>query len=323
MNCCSPGGQGRSAGASAPARVQAPTAAAPNGAVPPHDDVMLTGGIFRMGDSFGEGYAEDGEWPVHEVSLEPFRVDATAVTNQQWAAFVEATGYKSESELYGFSAVFHLAVQAGPGDILNSAAGTPWWLSVRGADWAHPAGPGSSWKDIPDHPVTQVSWHDAQAYCRWAGRRLPTEAEWEFAARGGREGQRFPWGNDLLGQSDNGDPAHRCNIWQGTFPVTNTREDGYLTTAAVRSFPPNGYGLYEVSGNVWEWCQDWFHPGYYRNSPKQDPKGPVSGAGRVMRGGSYLCHHSYCNRYRVAARTLNTPDSASGNIGFRTVAKND
>jgi formylglycine-generating enzyme required for sulfatase activity len=282
--------------------------------------VALEGGTFRMGDGFGEGYPADGEWPVHEVALGPFRIDATAVTNEQWAAFVDATGYRSESELYGFSAVFHLAVQAAPGDILNSAAGTPWWLSVRGADWAHPAGPGSSWQDIPGHPVTQVSWNDAQAYCRWAGRRLPTEAEWEFAARGGLGGKRYPWGDELLGRSDGGAPVHRCNIWQGTFPVVNTGDDGYATTAPVRAFPPNGFGLYEVSGNVWEWCQDWFRPDYYRNSPRQDPQGPAFGAGRVMRGGSYLCHHSYCNRYRVAARSSNTADSASGNIGFRTVA---
>lgn len=285
-----------------------------------HDEVALDGGTFAMGDSFGEGYPDDGEVPVHDVTLDPFRIDAAAVTNEQWAAFAGATGYASESERYGFSAVFHLFVRARPGDILNPAAGVPWWLSVQGASWAHPCGPGSRWQDIPGHPVTQISWNDAQAYCAWAGRRLPTEAEFEYAARGGLDGARYAWGNDLLGQAPDGTPVHHCNIWQGTFPTENTGDDGYLGTAPVRSFPPNGFGLYEVGGNVWEWCSDWFLPKYYRNSPASNPPGPTIGRGRVMRGGSYLCHESYCNRYRVAARSSNTPDSASGNCGFRTVA---
>lgn len=268
-----------------------------------------------MGDHFAEGYEYDGEVPVHPVELDAFRIDVTTVTNAQFAAFVDATGYRTESEAFGFSAVFHLATRAAPADIEGAATGTPWWHVVRGADWAHPAGPRSSWQDIPDHPVVQVSWNDAVAYCRWAGRRLPTEAEWEYAARGGLTGQRYPWGNDLQP-----DGEHRCNIWQGEFPVRNTMDDGYLTTAPARHFPSNEYGLYQTSGNVWEWCADWFLPKYYRNSPPTNPQGPKVGRGRVMRGGSHLCHESYCNRYRVAARSANTPDSASGNIGFRTVA---
>lgn len=279
-----------------------------------HRDLGLPGGRFMMGDGFGEGYPGDGETPVHEVRMDPFRMDATTVTNGMFAVFVNETGYRTEAELYGTSAVFHLLVQSPPGDILGVAAGAPWWLNVRGADWAHPTGSLSNWQDIVDHPVVHVSHNDALAYCGWAGRRLPTEAQWEYAARGGLEGMRYAWGNDLTP-----DGEHRCNIWQGTFPKTNTRDDGHLGTAPVKSFPPNDYGLYEMAGNVWEWCSDWFLPKYYRNSPNDNPQGPTIGAGRVMRGGSYLCHESYCNRYRVAARTANTPESSSGNCGFRTI----
>ena len=280
-----------------------------------HEDVVVPAGSFLMGDAFGEGYPGDGETPVHEVALEGFRIDATTVTNQMFAAFVDATGYRTEAEQYGSSAVVHLLVQAPGEDVLGPAAGAPWWLNVRGADWAHPAGAASSWTERADHPVVHVSWHDAQAYCAWAGRRLPTEAEWEYAARGGLPGKRYAWGDELTPGGQ-----HRCNKWQGTFPTHNTEEDGYLGTAPVKTFPANGYGLHEVAGNVWEWCSDWFLPKYYRTSPKDNPQGPTIGAGRVMRGGSYLCHESYCNRYRVAARTSNTPESSSGNCGFRTVA---
>ena len=157
-----------------------------------------------------------------------------------------------------------------------------------------------------------VSWYDAQAYAAWAGKRLPSEAEWEHAARGGLAGKRFAWGDELT-------PRGRwmCNIWQGEFPTHNTEEDGWLTTAPVKSFVPNGYGLSNTAGNVWEWCADWFESGYYAQSPATDPQGPETGEQRVMRGGSYLCHHSYCHRYRVAARSSNTPESTSGNTGFR------
>lgn len=280
-----------------------------------HEDVPVPDGKFLMGDAFNEGYAANGETPVHEVKMDSFRIDTTAVTNRQFAAFVEATGYRTEAEMYGSSAVFHLLLQAPTKDVLGAAAGAVWWLNVRGADWAHPAGARSFWAESADHPVVHVSHSDALAYCAWAQRRLPTEAEWEYAARGGLQGKRYAWGNELRPGGE-----HQCNIWQGTFPTVNHQQDGFLGTAAVKSFAPNGYGLYEVAGNVWEWCSDWFLPKYYRNSPTENPQGPTIGAGRVMRGGSYLCHDSYCNRYRVAARTSNTPESSSGNCGFRTVA---
>lgn len=282
--------------------------------------VPLPGGTFTMGDGFGEGYVADGEGPVHQVRLDPFLMDATTVTNAAFAAFVKDTGYETEAERLGMSAVFHLSVRADPADVLGRATGTPWWLVVRGASWRHPAGPLSSISALQNHPVVQVSWNDAQAYCAWAGKRLPTEAEWEYAARGGVEGRRFPWGDELT-------PRGRwmCNIWQGTFPTHNTAEDGHETTAPVKSYRPNPYGLWNMVGNVWEWCADTFAADTYAERaggiPVHDPRGPWhdpgSAARRVMRGGSFLCHASYCYRYRVAARSGNTAESAAANIGFR------
>jgi formylglycine-generating enzyme required for sulfatase activity len=282
--------------------------------VHPIEQVALDGGHFLMGDTSGGGNRLDGEAPVHPVEIEPLTIDATSVTNTAFAMFVEQTGYVTEAERFGWSAVFHLVVSAEPDDIVGQAAGAPWWLGVRGASWHHPAGPTSGLDGLGDHPVVHVSWNDALAYCEWAGRRLPTEAEWEYASRGGLPAARYPWGDELL---DSG--RWRTNIWQGRFPVENTVEDGWQTTAPVRSFQPNGFGLWQTVGNVWEWCSDRYDPNYYARSPRHDPRGPEQGAARVIRGGSYLCHDSYCNRYRNSARSSNTPDSSTGNGGFRTV----
>ncbi len=307
-DCCMP--------AAAPRPELSATRVAAGGGVHLIEQAALPGGTFRMGDANGDGNPGDGEWPVHEVRLSPFSIDATSVTNADFARFVEATGYRTEAEAFGYSAVFHLALQAEDDDIVGQPPQTPWWLGVAGADWRHPNGRLSGLDGLGDHPVVHVSWNDAQAYCRWAGRRLPTEAEWEYAARGGLAGRRYPWGDVLLGE----DGGWRCNVWQGMFPARNDLDDGWLTTAPVRTYAPNGLGLWQMIGNVWEWCGDWFDPTYYARSPGENPHGPDRGAQRSLRGGSYLCHPSYCNRYRNAARSSNTPDSSAGNIGFRTVA---
>jgi formylglycine-generating enzyme required for sulfatase activity len=275
--------------------------------------VLLPGGRFAMGDAFGDGHPADGEGPVHEVELPDFRIDETAVTNAQFAAFVQETGHVTDAEQLGISPVFHLVVDADEPDVLHRLDAAPWWVAVRGADWRHPEGPRSEVRHRPHHPVVHVSWDDAQAYCRWAGTRLPTEAEWEYAARGGLASRRYPWGDDLL----DADGRWQCNIWQGRFPTVNALDDGWLTTAPVRAYRPNGFGLFNLVGNVWEWCADRFSARAYLHSTSEDPRGPDDGETRVMRGGSYLCHDSYCNRYRVAARSSNDPVAASANLGFR------
>jgi formylglycine-generating enzyme required for sulfatase activity len=264
------------------------------------------------------GFPADGEGPVHAVKLAPFWMDATCLTNEQFNEFVNATGYKTESERFGWSFVFmgHLTLAQRERSVQLVVQGSEWWCRVDGAMWRHPEGPWSNIKKRWSHPVVQVSWNDAQAYCAWAGRRLPTEAEWEYAARGGLSpGNRFPWGDEL-------EPSgrHMMNVWQGVFPMKNTEADGHYGSAPARSYKPNGHGLYQMTGNVWEWCWDWFNPDYYRSSAPEDPTGAAGGDRRVMRGGSYLCHASYCNRYRVDARSSNTPDSATTNLGFRCVS---
>lgn len=276
--------------------------------------IELEGGVFKMGTDTKDGFPEDGEGPVREVKVDPFLIDQTTVTNEDFAEFIRSTGYKTEAEKFGWSFVFHLFISPENKKVARSVPQTPWWKAIEHTDWKHPEGPGSSISDRMDHPVVQVSWNDAMAYCKWAGKRLPTEAEWEFAARGGLEQKIFPWGNELTPNNE-----HRCNIWQGEFPDVNTEADGYAGTAPVRSFKPNGYNLYNVSGNVWEWCHDWFSASYPLLSINDNPRGPGRGDAKSIRGGSYLCHRSYCNRYRVAARTANTPDSSTGNMGFRCV----
>lgn len=281
-----------------------------------HAEAELPGGRFAMGDAFGEGDADQGETPVHEVHLDPFRIDITPVSNAQFARFVAETGYRTDAETFGSSAVFHTLVRAPQSDVLGAARGAGWWISVAGADWAHPFGRNSRWQDLPDHPVVHVSHRDATAYCVWSGRRLPTEAEWEFAARGGLHGARYPWGDGLL----TGDGSARANLFQGSFPALDLAEDGFATTSPVASFPANGYGLFDMSGNVWEWCADWFSVDTYRTSRIRDPRGPRTGVARVLRGGSYLSDEKLCRGARVSARTGNTPDSSAANTGFRTVS---
>jgi formylglycine-generating enzyme len=280
------------------------------------DMVRLPGGTFLMGTEDEEGFPSDGEGPIRSVTVNPFSISPYTVTNAQFMSFVEATDYVTDAERYGWSFVFHLlATPAAAGKVTQVAQGTPWWWNVEGASWRRPEGPDSTMEDRPDHPVVHISWNDARAYCKWSGTRLLTEAEWEYAARGGLVQKKYPWG-DLLKPSG----MHMCNIFQGKFPEKNNAGDGYIGTAPVHAFPPNRYGLYQMAGNVWEWCADWFSRDFHRKDVAVNPKGPGHGESKVMRGGSYLCHKSYCNRYRVAARTSNTPDSSSGNIGFRVAA---
>ena len=269
---------------------------------------LISGGDFLMGS--------ETDPPVHRVEVAAFYVDITCVTNEQFNEFVNATHYETDAERFGWGFVFvgHLSRAEQAKHVHWRVLGSEWWCRVEGATWRHPEGLGSNIKKRWQHPVVQVSWDDANAYAEWAGKRLPTEAEWEFAARGGLVQKPFPWGDEL-------EPGgkHMMNVWQGVFPTLNTEADGYYGTAPVKSFKANGYGLYNMTGNVWEWCWDWFGPGYYRVSPQLNPRGPSEGERRVMRGGSYLCHHSYCNRYRTDARYSNTHDSSTTNCGFRCV----
>lgn len=279
--------------------------------------VTLPGAVFLMGSEDAAGFAADAEGPVREVTLSSFRISACAVTNAEFATFVKATTYSTDAERFGWSFVFEGFL---PSHLRRGArvSAAPWWVRVEGASWRHPEGPGSSVGSRQSHPVVHVSWHDAQAYCAWRGVRLPTEAEWEYAARGELVQRRYPWGDELTAGG-----VHRCNIWQGTFPTHNTAADGHLGTAPVTAYRPNGFGLHNVSGNVWEWCGDWWSTDWHMPEDaitRVDPRGPATGSEKVVKGGSYLCHQSYCNRYRVGARTKNTPDSSTGHMGFRVAA---
>jgi sulfatase modifying factor 1 len=259
--------------------------------------VALDGGSFLMGAEGPDCVSGDGEGPVREVEVGAFSIDPCAVSNRRFAAFVAATDHVTDAERYGWSFVFGGLLPDEFSDT-RGAIQAPWWRQVYGADWRRPEGPHSSLDERLDHPVVHVSWRDAEAFCGWSGTRLPTEAEWEYAARGGLVQKRFPWGDELEPGGE-----HRMNVWQGTFPSENTLADGFLGTCPVDAFPANGYGLHNTSGNVWEWCDGLW-----------DDQGA-----RVTRGGSYLCHDSYCNRYRVAARSSNTADTSTGNTGFRCV----
>ncbi|HEX4232510.1 MAG TPA: formylglycine-generating enzyme family protein [Bryobacteraceae bacterium] len=273
--------------------------------------ILLDGGRFLMGSEGPDTIAADGEGPIRNVLLDSYYLDRYPVTNESFHDFVRNTGYETEAEKFGWSFVFagHLDEDSNTSGRVN---GLRWWLKIDGADWRHPEGPDTSLANKETFPVVHVSWTDAAAFAAWAGKRLPTEAEWEFAARAGFEQKRFPWGDDLTP-----DNQHLCNIWQGEFPYLDTGEDGYAGVAPVDAFPPNRFGFYTITGNVWEWCSDWFSPDHHEMATRVNPIGPLSGKARAMRGGSYLCHASYCNRYRVSARTANTPDSSTTNIGFR------
>lgn len=255
--------------------------------------------------------AADGEGPPRRIRLRPFRIARSAVTMAEFAAFVRATGYVTDAERFGWSFVFFQFVAGEEGGGVSAEA--PWWRAVKGACWRHPHGPSAAEDPPGNHPVTHISWNDANAYAVWAGGRLPSEAEWEYAARGGLEEATFPWGE----AEPDDDAVIKCNIWQGVFPHTNTLRDGYLATAPVDAFEPNGFGLYNMSGNVWEWCSDRFRVrSLSRRAAERNRRAQAEGE-RVLKGGSYLCHRSYCYRYRIAARTGRSPDSSAGHTGFR------
>ena len=257
-------------------------------------------------------FQADEEAPLRTKSIKPFAMMQTSVTNAMFAAFVEDTGFITEAERFGWSFVFHTDV-SGAAPPTQGVVGIEWWRRVDGADWRHINGPRSADDWHPDHPVVHVSWNDAKAFAKWAGGRLPKEAEWEHAARGGLGDVLFPWGN-----AEPDDNAHQpCNIWQGEFPYTNTGKDGYITTAPAQSFQPNGYGLYNMCGNVWEWTAEPFKIRSKTRAAREFAK--TKQGMKLLKGGSFLCHKSYCFRYRIPARTGNTPDSTTTHQGFRLV----
>jgi formylglycine-generating enzyme required for sulfatase activity len=274
--------------------------------------VRLDSARFLMGTDVADGFPADGEGPIRAIQVDGFYIDRSPVTNAQFNEFVARTNYITDAERFGWSFVF-----TGQLETKQSGAqpeGLPWWRRTEGATWRNPEGPDSSVGHREDHPVVHVSWRDVSAYASWAGKRLPTEAEWEYAARGGLEQKLYPWGDELTPGG-----RHLCNIWQGQFPERNTAEDGYVTTSPIDAYPPNGFDLLSITGNVWEWCADWFSPDEHLVTNRDNPLGPAYGLAKVIKGGSFLCHASYCNRYRVAARTSNTQDSSTSNMGFRCV----
>jgi len=302
----------------------------------PDGMVWVPGGRFWMGS---EADSESNA-PLHEVAVSGFWMDRTEVTNAQFAAFVRATGYKTVAEreptAEDFGGVdlppekkkpFSIGFVPVPGDVPLfgpwATGGPPWWKAVYGADWRHPDGPGSSIAGRDTYPAVHISWYDAEAYAKWAGKRLPTEAEWEFAARGGLDRAEFCWGPEKQGAGG----VWRANTFQGKFPGSDTGQDGFKGPAPVGTYPPNGYGLVDMSGNVWEWCADWYQRDYYRTGPRNNPAGPAVGdpgrdtplPAKVRRGGSYLCADDYCRRYLPAARDHNPPNDGASHTGFRCV----
>ncbi len=298
--CCAPAA-GRHDGQAPSGDVATATTGATDGMV------RVPAGSFLMGSEDDLAYPDDGESPVRRVDTDAFWISPTAVSNAEFGAFVDATGYRTESERYGWSFVFGGLL---PDDFppTRGVASAPWWRQVEGAAWRTPEGPQSDLTGRMDHPVVHVSWADALEYCRWAGLRLPTEAEWERAARGGQEGSPFPWGAELEPGGE-----HRMNVWQGQFPQHNTSADGWYGTCPVTEYAPNGFGLHNATGNVWEWCRDRFVPVAGGGRPDTSADVPR----RIAKGGSYLCHESYCRRYRVSARQGMATDTSTGNTGFR------
>ncbi len=297
-----------------------------------HDRAITSDGmVWIPGGKFRRGSAEELDaQPIREIEIDGFWMDRTEVTNTQFAAFVDATGYETVAEKPVDPRLFPDAPREllVPGSIVFSPPSgkadlsqpLSWWRYQPGANWRHPEGPGSSIEGREAHPVVHVCWDDAAAYARWAGKRLPTEAEWEFAARGALDGKLYAWGNEFRSGGE-----WRANTWQGSFPIQNTASDGYLMTAPVGSFPPNGLGLYDVAGNVWEWCADWYRPDAYADGSAHNPCGPEFSfdpdepevSKRVMRGGSFMCSEDYCSRYRPGSRGKGAPDSGASHIGFR------
>jgi len=298
--------------------------------------VWIPGGEFAMGElSPDKDHQEEG--PAHAVVVKGFWMDTTEVTNAQFSQFAEATGYVTDAEkdfsprdfptakpedLKGGSLIFQLTPGVNPFQC-GAQGPTPWWKFTAGATWRHPQGPESDIKNKMNYPVICVTWKDAQAYAVWAGKRLPTEAEWEFAARGGLQNKKFVWGDE-----EKPDGKFMANYWQGSFPGKDNGEDGFTAVAPVKSFPPNGYGLYDMSGNVWEMCEDWYSPQFYNISPKDNPLGPAAGTydpkstgftEHVMRGGSWLCDEGWCFRFRPSARSGIDSISSTNHAGFRCV----
>lgn len=270
--------------------------------------ISLPGGRFLVGTN-RTPLPEDGEGPPRRVEVRPFAIDPHAVTNEWFAAFVAETGYETEAECFGWSLVFQSFAPEG-------APGAPsWWRRVDGASWRQPEGPGSGLSGRGEHPVLHVSWNDALAFAVWAGGRLPSEAEWEYAASGGRDGARYPWGEREPDETG----FHPCNIWQGDFPGHDTGADGHVGVAPVHAFQPNGFGLFNTVGNAWEWCADAFRIRSLRKGARGRNAEAQAGGMRLLKGGSYLCHRSYCHRYRIAARTGAGADSSTGHVGFRLV----
>jgi sulfatase modifying factor 1 len=290
--------------------------------------VWIPGGSYMRGSESGQG----DEKPVREISISGFWLDATEVTNDQFSEFVEETGYVTVAERRPdpsqFPGVDPSLLKAGgivfkpPGEPVSLRNHYAWWTYVAGANWRHPTGPGSDIQGKGHYPVVQMAWEDAVAYAQWAGKRLPSESEWEYAARGGIAGNEFIWGNEVTPN----DQWH-ANVWQGDFPNQNTVADGHYLMAPVRQYPPNPHGLYDMAGNVWEWCLDWYMPDYYAKSPSQNPPGPNQSYDpnepgmpkKIMRGGSYLCSDLYCEGYRLWWRMKSAPDTAMSHTGFRCV----